>query len=129
MAARLDPKKRIGREDSSSIKEVGLSIDDNLKAMEDMASSEFVVRDIAIEKIVPSKRNFFEVSDIKDLAEDIRENGLSHNLLVRGSFGKRITSCPMHRIIRRMYVESGIYRGGLTIHSLRYPNLNKIQTF
>ena len=83
MAARLDPKKRIGTETGSSLKEVGLSIDDNLKAMEDMASSEFVVRDIVIEKIIPSKKNFFEVSDIKDLAEDIRENGLSHNLLVR----------------------------------------------
>ena len=34
----------------------------------------------------------------------------------------------MHRIIRRMYVESGIYRGGLTIHSLRHTyaeNLRK----
>ena len=48
--------------------------------------------------------------------------------LVRGSFGKRITSCPMQRIVRRMYVESGIYRPGITIHSLRHgyaSNLRK----
>ena len=83
MSPRLDPKKRIGQDVSRSIKEVGLSIDDNLKAMEDMGSAEFLVRDIAIDRIVPSKKNFFEVTDIKDLAEDIRENGLSHNLLVR----------------------------------------------
>ena len=34
----------------------------------------------------------------------------------------------MQRIIRRMYVDSGIYRDGLTIHSLRHgyaENLRK----
>ena len=39
-------------------------------------------------------------------------------LIVRGSFGKRITSGPMQRIIRRLYIESVIYRTGLNIHSL-----------
>jgi integrase/recombinase XerD len=58
-----------------------------------------------------------------------RLSGNAKGALVRGSFGKRITSCPLHRIIRRIYVESGIYKKGLTVHSLRYPNLNKIQTF
>jgi len=55
-------------------------------------------------------------------------SGNSSGALVRGSFGKRITSCPMQRIVRRMYVESGIYRGGLTIHSLLHTyaeNLRK----
>ena len=49
-----------------------------------------------------------------------KSSGNSTGALVRGSFGKRITSCPMHRIVRRMYVESGIYRPGLTTHSLRH---------
>jgi len=89
MAPRLDPKKRVGREMAGNINKVGLSIDDNLKAMEDIGSADFVVKDIEIEKIVPSAKNFFKVDDIEDLAEDIRENGLSHNLLVRPISGDR----------------------------------------
>ena len=83
MASRFDLKKRAGKEMADNINKVGLSIDDNLKAMEDIGSADFVVRDIEVEKIVPSDRNFFKVDDIEDLAEDIKENGLSHNLLVR----------------------------------------------
>ena len=82
MASRLDPKKRVGQ-GTENIKRIGLSIDDSLKAMEDIGSAEFIVRDIEVEKIIPSTKNFFKVDDIEDLAEDIRENGLSHNLLVR----------------------------------------------
>ena len=36
MAPRLDPKKRVGKEMVDNINKVGLSIDDNLKAMEDI---------------------------------------------------------------------------------------------
>ena len=82
MTSRLDPKKRVGQ-GTENINRIGLSIDDSLKSMEDIGSAEFVVRDIEVEKIVPSAKNFFKVDDIEDLAEDIRENGLSHNLLVR----------------------------------------------
>jgi site-specific recombinase XerD len=56
----------------------------------------------------------------KVIAEYRKYSGNQSGAMARGSFGKRITSCPMHRIVRRMYVESGIYRKGLTIHSLRY---------
>lgn len=48
--------------------------------------------------------------------------------VVRGSFGKRITSCPLQRIVKKIYKESGVYRNGLTIHSLRHTyaeNLRK----
>ncbi len=89
MASRFDLKKRAGKEMADNINKVGLSIDDNLKAMEDIGSADFVVRDIEVEKIVPSDRNFFKVDDIEDLAEDIKENGLSHNLLVRPLEGGR----------------------------------------
>ena len=57
-----------------------------------------------------------------------KSSGNSSGALVRGSFGKRVTSCPMQRIVRRMYVEAGIYRPGLTTHSLRHgyaSNLRK----
>ena len=89
MASRFDLKKRVGKKMADNINKVGLSIDDNLKAMEDIGSADFVVRDIEVEKIVPSDRNFFKVDDIEDLAEDIKENGLSHNLLVRPLEGGR----------------------------------------
>jgi ParB family transcriptional regulator, chromosome partitioning protein len=89
MTPRLDPKKRVGKEMAGNINKLGLSIDDNLKAMEDIGSADFVVKDIEVEKIVPSARNFFKVDDIEDLAEDIKENGLSHNLLVRPLDGDR----------------------------------------
>jgi len=89
MPSRFNLKKSAGSEIAESINKVGLSIDDNLKAMEDIGSADFVVRDIEIEKIIPSVRNFFKVDDIEDLAEDIRENGLSHNLLVRPISGDR----------------------------------------
>ena len=89
MASRFDLKKRAGEEMADNINKVGLSIDDNLKAMEDIGSADFVVRDIEVEKIVPSDRNFFKVDDIENLAEDIKENGLSHNLLVRPLEGGR----------------------------------------
>ena len=89
MPSRFNLKKSAGSEIAKSINKVGLSIDDNLKAMKDIGSADFVVRDIEIEKIIPSVRNFFKVDDIEDLAEDIRENGLSHNLLVRPISGDR----------------------------------------
>ena len=59
--------------------------------------------------------------ELEEVIKSYRKiSGNSSGALVRGSFGKRITSCPMQRIVRRMYVESGIYRPGITIHSLRH---------
>ena len=48
--------------------------------------------------------------------------------VVRGNFGKGITSTSLHNTIQRMYRESGIYRDGLCVHSLRHTyaeNLRK----
>ena len=47
--------------------------------------------------------------------------------VTRGSFGKRMTSCPMQRVIRRLYIESGIYRTGLTINSLRHSYADNLR--
>lgn len=41
------------------------------------------IKDIDISLIVPSDRNFFELRDIEILANDIKANGLYHNLVVR----------------------------------------------
>jgi site-specific recombinase XerD len=51
------------------------------------------------------------------------------NALIRGTHGKRITKCSLQNIISRIFKESKTYRKNLTLHSLSYPNLNKIQTF
>ena len=59
------------------------SIDKGLEEMDSIGSKEFTVVDIKVEDIIPSKKNFFKVNEIDDLAIDIEENGLSHNLLVR----------------------------------------------
>jgi len=40
--------------------------------------------------------------------------------LVRGSFGRRITSTGLFNIINKIFKESGVYRKGLSIHSLRH---------
>lgn len=40
--------------------------------------------------------------------------------LVRGSFGERISKNSLQNIIIRTYEESGVYRKGLCIHSLRH---------
>lgn len=76
-------------------------------------------------KILCSKGNKDRVvyfnGELKGMLTEYRKNTDAYKgAVVRGSFGKRITSCPMHRIVRRMYIESGIYREGLTIHSLRH---------
>ena len=40
--------------------------------------------------------------------------------VVRGNFGRRITSTALFNIVSKIFMESGIYRKGLTIHSLRH---------
>ncbi|MEG2983604.1 MAG: ParB N-terminal domain-containing protein [Peptostreptococcaceae bacterium] len=43
----------------------------------------FNFQNIDINLIKPSKKNFFEISGIEELAKDIKANGLYHNLVVR----------------------------------------------
>ncbi len=38
---------------------------------------------IDIDKIIPSPNNFFEIRDVEELAESIKDHGLMHNLVVR----------------------------------------------
>lgn len=46
------------------------------------SKQEFNLQNIDIEKIVPSEKNFYGMRDIEELAEDIKINGLYHNLVV-----------------------------------------------
>ena len=47
------------------------------------AKENFKLEYIDIENIIPSEKNFYELTDIDELAEDILINGLNHNLVVR----------------------------------------------
>lgn len=53
------------------------------KATELEAKESFKVQYIDINKIHRSEKNFYEIINIDDLAEDIKINGLNHNLVVR----------------------------------------------
>lgn len=84
-------------------------------------------------KILCSKGNKDRVvyfnDELKEIFTKCRKNTEAYKgAVVRGTFGKRIASCPLQRIVQRIYKESEVYRGGLTIHSLRHTyaeNLRK----
>ncbi len=48
------------------------------------------------------------------------EKGIHSGGIVRGKNGNGICSNSLHNAIRLVYTESGVYRPGLTIHSLRH---------
>jgi ParB family chromosome partitioning protein len=54
------------------------------------ATSEFVIEMIPLEEIEPNADNFYNTEDIETLAEDIKQNGLMHNVVVgkRGDSGR-----------------------------------------
>ncbi|MBM3708145.1 MAG: site-specific integrase, partial [Actinobacteria bacterium] len=47
--------------------------------------------------------------------------------VIKGSFGKKITSCSLQNIIIGIYEKSGIYREGLCIHSLRHSYAERLR--
>lgn len=47
------------------------------------SKQEFNLQNIDIENILPDEKNFYGIRDIEELAEDIKANGLYHNLVVR----------------------------------------------
>ena len=53
------------------------------KANEIEAKSNFNVQYIDIKDIERNKKNFYEIVNVDELAEDIKMNGLNHNLVVR----------------------------------------------
>ena len=60
------------------------SISKNVKKVTELEAKEgFKLEYIDINKIHRSEKNFYEIIDIDDLAEDIKINGLNHNIVVR----------------------------------------------
>jgi len=81
--------------------------------------------DECIIKVINSKggkdRVVYFNGDLKKLLVNYRKvKGKYISAVIRGKNGKRICSNTLQEAIRRMYKESGIYRSGLTIHSLRH---------
>lgn len=71
---------------------------------------EFVIHYLSIYDLEPSKENYFAMSEIDDLADDIELNGLMHNLVVRqaGEDGKhRLISGHRRRLACLALVERG----------------------
>ncbi len=76
-------------------------------------------------KIVKSKggktRVVYFSDDIKNLLIEYRRiTRFYKGAVIRGKCRKRITKSSLQNLIRRIYIESGIYREGLCIHSLRH---------
>lgn len=47
------------------------------------AKDRFNLLEISVDKLIPSKNNFYGIREIEELADSIRETGLLHNLVVR----------------------------------------------
>lgn len=60
---------------------LSLNLQDKLNTLE--AKDDFKLQNIDIDKLIPSTKNIYGIRDIDELASDIKENGLYHNLLVR----------------------------------------------
>ncbi|ELC8341111.1 ParB N-terminal domain-containing protein [Clostridium perfringens] len=59
-------------------------ISKNVKKVEEIeAKDNFKVEYIDIENIKRNEKNFYDIVDVEELAEDIKLNGLNHNLVVR----------------------------------------------
>ncbi|HFD8682992.1 TPA: ParB N-terminal domain-containing protein [Clostridium perfringens] len=59
-------------------------ISKNVKKVEEIEAKEnFKVEYIDIENIKRNEKNFYDIVDVEELAEDIKLNGLNHNLVVR----------------------------------------------
>ncbi|MGV1115340.1 ParB N-terminal domain-containing protein [Clostridium perfringens] len=59
-------------------------ISKNVKRVEEIeAKDNFKIEYIDIENIKRNEKNFYDIVDIEELAEDIKLNGLNHNLVVR----------------------------------------------
>lgn len=60
-------------------------------------------------------------SNLKNVLLEYRKTTKNYDgAVVRGNFGRRITSTALFSIVSKIFMQSGIYRKGLTIHSLRH---------
>jgi len=67
-------------------------------------------------------------ADIKRLFLNYRKKTKQYiGKVIKGSFGKKITSCALQNIVVGIYKKSGVYREGLCIHSLRHSYAERLR--
>jgi site-specific recombinase XerD len=76
-------------------------------------------------KIIKSKgkksRTVYISASLYDLIKDYRKRLRRYRgAIIRGNYGKRITKQSLQNIFKRIYKQSGVYKKGLNIHSLRH---------
>ena len=76
-------------------------------------------------KIIESKggndRTVYFNDILKELLLEYKQKiGFNSEAVIRGKNGTRICSNSLQNAVRRAYMESGVYRSGLTLHSLRH---------
>jgi site-specific recombinase XerD len=77
------------------------------------------------DRIIPLHENVYGLLE-KYLSERLT---LNSSALIIGEQGKRLSKNSLNLIFKKYIKLSGLSGKNYTIHSLRYPNLNKIQTF
>lgn len=92
------------------------------------AKENFKLEYIDIDKIVRNEKNFYEISDIDVLAEDILLNGLNHNLVVsrvEGGLYKLISGERRYTALKKL-VESG--ESKFRVIPCKISNLNDVDS-
>lgn len=83
-------------------------------------------------KVIESKgkksRIVYFGDDLYNLIKKYRKMSRKYKgALVRGNYGKRITKQSLQNILKKIYKESGVYKKGLNIHSLRHTYAERLR--
>ncbi len=83
-------------------------------------------------KIIKSKgkksRIIYLNDDLYKLMKDYRKTIRKYSgAIIRGDYGKRITKSSLQKILRNIYIKSGVYKKGLNIHSLRHTYADRLR--
>ncbi len=83
-------------------------------------------------KIIKSKgkksRIVYLNNDLYDLLREYRKAVRRYTgAMMRGNYGRRISKSSLQSLFRRIYKESGVYKKGLNIHSLRHTYAERLR--
>ncbi|MCC0699423.1 ParB N-terminal domain-containing protein [Clostridioides sp. ZZV15-6383] len=84
------------------------NIKNEVQKVELKEQEQFKIEPIHIDNIIRNEKNFYEIVDIETLANDIKENGLHHNIVVRKKDDKyELLSGERRYQAHRLLVEQG----------------------
>lgn len=83
-------------------------------------------------KIIESKgrksRIVYISGNLYDLIRSYRKASKRYTgALMRGNYGKRLSKTSLQNILKRVYKDSGVYKKGLNIHSLRHTYAERLR--